>query len=140
MTNNSSSRQTLDYYQILRTPWNVPQRLKRYICLCERDGLYLPNGIRPTEKSGQYWVCATCEKLPIYHYYICMTCEEPFILDFRHPKFCTLDPLCWDCIKSTGPICNCVLPKVKELLGESPPYLPRPKQFTSEELESVFDF
>jgi hypothetical protein len=131
--------QPLDYYEILRRPYNIPHTMQRYLCVCERDGLYLPVGIEPSPKYRD-WVCTSCHKLPIYHFFICMECKEKFIRDFRHPKFCTLDPLCWNCLTTTGPICECVHPRVAEIIGELEPYLPKPKSYSPQELESVFDF
>lgn len=133
--------ETLDYYGVLRQRYNIPSSFSKLICMCD-DKLWNIGIKESDDKRYNYWVCTKCNRLPRYHFFRCFQCEEYFVKDFKHPNFCVLDPLCWDCI--TNPenkdFCYHKPLYVDLMLGESPPFLPKPRKFTVEELENVFDF
>lgn len=40
--------------------------------------------------------CKNCNKIVPWFTFKCVKCDQHFIKDFRHPKFCTLYPTCWE--------------------------------------------
>jgi hypothetical protein len=40
--------------------------------------------------------CKNCNKIVPWFVFKCVACDKHFIKDFRHPKFCSLFPTCWE--------------------------------------------
>lgn len=109
---------------------NIPVDIRDKVCLCKEFKSYDLNS-----KNG----LPTCLCGGILHYMIfqCDSCSDIFLKDFRHPKFCILDPLCWNCIDE-NPSCSVHTRSPDSKI--SPPIYRVRKKYSQEDLTGVFDF
>jgi hypothetical protein len=68
----------------------MPYRIKPLIHNC---GKY---SWKPVEDRTGPPICKNCNKIVPWFVFKCVKCDDYFIKDFRHPKFCSLYPTCWD--------------------------------------------
>jgi hypothetical protein len=134
----------MEHERVDRSYWNVnkydlPHRLKSIYHDC---GNYVSKS-GSTSKGGPP-ICGTCDKVVPWFFFKCIKCETFFVRDFRHPKFCTYYPTCWEhtlelpwehCPKHNFP------PTYRN--GFRPYVEPtglNPREFTDEELAGIFDW
>ena len=83
-------RMTKSYWE---PDWNkLPPRLQRkihnpYVCK------YVP---KDKEFREDLPFCKNCNRIVPWFSFMCVKCNRYFVRDFRHPKFCTFYPTCWE--------------------------------------------
>lgn len=115
----------------------MPVEFISRVCTCvERRGY-----ITTDQYPGIINTCSACHKPESYYLFRCTRCESLFIHDFRAP-FCYDQPHCWECVNEDPYICEghhyCQPYWTKDKWVA--PVLPKPKTYTAEELDNVFDF
>lgn len=100
-------------------------------------------GVASDKYNGGPPICGNCNKIVPWFFFKCVKCDQHFIQDFRHPKFCSYYPTCWQHTLEL-PWDYCPSHAFKYRL-EKPFWLHEPiglnpKVFSDEDLADVFDF
>lgn len=86
--------------------------------------------------------CHNCMKTVPWFFFKCTVCDEYFIKDFRHPKFCSMYPTCWQhTLELPWEYCTEHRPHLNwyhEIILK--PTGANPRTFSDSELADVFDF
>jgi hypothetical protein len=76
----------------------LPTEAKLKMCLCY--GYPYPTTPPKYNFSGFMVLCKLCNKPPDYRIMLCQVCEIVFEKDFKHPRYCWDEPMCWECCEA----------------------------------------
>lgn len=116
--------------------YDLPYRLSQKFHDC---GNYTGTPSR-TYRNGPP-ICGNCNKVVPWFFYKCVKCDQYFIQDFRHPKFCSFYPTCWQhTLELPWDFCRDHRPYLAtDLVVVVDPIGLNPRSFTAEELADVFE-
>lgn len=116
----------------------MPLEMKRRVCLCPASAGGKLVWLHKKYGADSISVHSVCGKPESYWVHRCETCEQLFIKDFKS-VWCARSMTCWDCGQDNEPCYHdgCSWYPDKTLGQWIPPQLPKPRIFTSNELDSI---